>query len=58
MLSYFRDSGMNIRDFPTSYDLYKNEISLPIYNSLPIESVEYVCEKLIKIVNEISNNEH
>jgi hypothetical protein len=26
---------------------------LPIYNDLSIESVEYVCEKLIEIVNEI-----
>lgn len=58
MLSYFKEAGLNIKDFPSSYDLYKNEISLPIYNNLSIESVEYVCEKLIKIVNEINQNEH
>ena len=53
MLSYFKSIGLDIKDFPSSYNLYKNEISLPIYNDLSIESVEYVCEKLIKIVNEI-----
>ena len=53
MLSYFKSIGLAIKDFPSSYNLYKNEISLPIYNDLSIESVEYVCEKLIEIVNEI-----
>ena len=50
---YFKSIGLDIKDFPSSYNLYKNEISLPIYNDLSIESVEYVCEKLIEIVNEI-----
>ena len=53
MLSYFKSIGLDIKDFPSSYNLYKNEISLPIYNDLSLESVEYVCEKLIEIVNEI-----
>ena len=53
MLSYFKSIGLDIKDFPSSYSLYKNEISLPIYNDLSIESVQYVCEELIKIVNEI-----
>ena len=53
MLSYFKSIGLDIKDFPSSYNLYKNEISLPIYNELSIKSIEYVCEKLIEIVNEI-----
>ena len=53
ILSYFKSIGLDIKDFPTSYSLYKNEISLPIYNNLSVKSVEYVCEKLVKIVNEI-----
>ena len=57
MLSYFKSIGLDIENFPSSYNLYKNEISLPIYNDLSLKSVEYVCEKLIKIVNEIINNE-
>ena len=54
MLSYFKSTGLDIFDYPTSFDLYKNEVSLPIYNNLSLESVEYVCLKLIKIVNEIN----
>lgn len=53
MLSYFKRIGLDINDFPSSYELYKNEISLPIYNGLSTEKVEYVCKKIIEIVNEI-----
>ena len=53
MLSYFNSIGLDIKNYPNSYSLYKNEISLPIYNNLSLESVKYVCKKLIEIVNEI-----
>ena len=53
MLSYFKGIGLNIIDYTSSYNLYKNEISLPIYNNLSFDSVEYVCLKLVEIVNEI-----
>jgi dTDP-4-amino-4,6-dideoxygalactose transaminase len=55
MLSYFKSIGLDIKDFPSSYNLYKNEISLPIYNNLLLENVEYVCLKLIEIVNELKS---
>ena len=59
MLSYFKSIGLDIKNFPMSYNLYKNEISLPIYNELSHESVEYVCSNLVKFVNEITKqNEH
>lgn len=53
MLSYFKSIGLDIKDFPTSYALYKNEVSLPIYNNLSHQSVEYVATKLIEIVNDL-----
>ena len=34
-------------------NLYKNEISLPIYNGLSEKNVNYICSKLIEIVNKI-----
>jgi dTDP-4-amino-4,6-dideoxygalactose transaminase len=59
LLSYFKSIGLDIKDFPSSYNLYKNEISLPIYNNLSLDSVEYVCLRLAEIVNEIiEENEH
>ncbi len=52
-LSYFRSLGLKVLDFPNSYALYENEISLPIYNNLSIESIEYVCSNLVECVNQI-----
>ena len=53
MLSYFKGIGLDILDYPSSYNLYKNEISLPIYNNLSLDSVKFVCLNLVNIVNEI-----
>lgn len=53
MLTYFKGIGLNIKDFPVSYSLYKNEISLPVYNNLTEENIEFVCLKLIEVVNKL-----
>lgn len=53
MLSYFKNIGLDIKDFPTSYNLFKNEISLPIYNNLSTEAIDFICKKLTEIVNQI-----
>ena len=54
LLTYFKSIGLEIKDFPSSYNLYKNEISLPIYNNLSLDSVEYICQKLINIIDQIN----
>jgi dTDP-4-amino-4,6-dideoxygalactose transaminase len=53
MMSYFKGLRLDILDFPMSYKLFKNEISLPIYNNLSLDKVEHVCLKLKEIVDEI-----
>tara|TARA_B110000259_G_scaffold152123_1_gene171998 strand:- start:1976 stop:3214 length:1239 start_codon:yes stop_codon:yes gene_type:complete len=53
MMSYFKTIGLEITDFPSSYNLYKNEITLPLYNNLSLEKVEYICLNVAKLVNEI-----
>ena len=59
MMSYFKSIGLDIKDFPSSYNLYKNEITLPLYNNLSLEKVEYICLNVVKLVNEIiESNEH
>lgn len=42
MLSIFRESGYDINDFPGAFNMYRNEISLPIYPQLSDEQVERV----------------
>ena len=34
MLTLFKNKGYKIEDYPNTYNLYANEISLPIYNNL------------------------
>ena len=59
MMSYFKSIGLDIKDFPSTYNLYKNEITLPLYNNLSLEKVEYICLNVAKLVNEIiKSNEH
>ena len=53
MLTIFKQDGFNIADYPMSYALYTNEISLPIYPQLKEESCNYVIEAVVSAVNYI-----
>ncbi|WP_432714747.1 DegT/DnrJ/EryC1/StrS family aminotransferase [Pedobacter sp.] len=50
MLTYFKNLGYNIEQFPNSYKQYACEISLPIYPQLSDEQVEYIIETVIETV--------
>ena len=42
MLSFFKDQGYDIADYPQSYKNFACEISLPIYPQLTVEEVDFV----------------
>lgn len=42
MLSYYKNRGYNIKDYPTTYDNFSREISLPVYYDLTSEMVQTV----------------
>ena len=42
MLTLFKRLGYRMGDYPNTFRLYENEVSLPIYNGLGEEQVEYV----------------
>ncbi|MFA0964669.1 DegT/DnrJ/EryC1/StrS family aminotransferase [Roseivirga sp. BDSF3-8] len=44
MLSVFREAGFTVEDVPVAYDMYQNEISLPIYPQLTDAQVKRVVE--------------
>lgn len=48
MLTYFRSKGYDINDFPTAYNNYSHEISLPVYPQLDDEKVRFVAKTLIE----------
>lgn len=53
MLTIFKNAGYKIEDFPNSYALYANEISLPVYPQLNVEACAYVINAVFEAVNEI-----
>ncbi len=46
MLTLFKNLGYRMADYPNTYGLYKGEISLPIYNGMTKEQVEWVVESV------------
>ncbi len=42
MLSAYKNQGFSIADYPNAYDLFANEITLPLHTKLTDEEVEYV----------------
>ncbi len=50
MLTLFKELGYRIEDYPNAFRLYENEISLPIYNGLKDDQVDFVCENLISFI--------
>ena len=53
MLTLFKNMGFSIDDYPVTYDLYRNEISLPIYNNLTFDKVDYVANTIIEGVESL-----
>jgi dTDP-4-amino-4,6-dideoxygalactose transaminase len=54
MLTFFRNMGYNIEDYPVALHIYTNEISLPIYPQLTEEQVKYIVEKIDLAYNEVT----
>ena len=52
LLSAYRNLGFDINNYPNSYDLYKNEITLPLYSKLTDEQVNYIIENFIEVLKE------
>ncbi|MDC7783886.1 DegT/DnrJ/EryC1/StrS family aminotransferase [Priestia megaterium] len=52
MHSAYQELGFNMEDYPNAYNMYKNEITLPLHPLLEDEQVKYICNSLKSIVNE------
>lgn len=42
LFSGYKELGFDIKDYPNAYDLYRNEITLPLHTLLTDEEVEYI----------------
>lgn len=50
MLTLFKSLGYRMEDYPNTYAQYQGEISLPIYNGLTAEQVDWVVETVAQAV--------
>lgn len=55
MLTIFKQRGYKIEDYPNTYSLYANEISLPIFPELDNNQLEYIVNVIEKAVNAVLN---
>lgn len=53
MLTFFRDQGYDIINYPQSYKNYSQEISLPIYPQLTNEEIEFVIKTVIEAFEKV-----
>lgn len=50
MLTAYKNLGFNIKDYPNAFNMYKNEITLPLNTIITLEEVEYVINTFNSIV--------
>ncbi|MDG2370687.1 MAG: DegT/DnrJ/EryC1/StrS aminotransferase family protein [Flavobacteriales bacterium] len=53
MLTYYRNKGYAINDYPQTYENYKAEITLPVYYNLTDSQVETVINAVVESVEEV-----
>ncbi len=50
MMTYYKNLGYDINDYPVSYNIFSNEISLPVYYNLTDDNLRTVIEAIVKSV--------
>ncbi|MGI6177668.1 MAG: DegT/DnrJ/EryC1/StrS family aminotransferase [Eubacterium sp.] len=51
MMTAYKDLGFDIADYPNAYNMYRNEVTLPLYSTLTDEQADYViacAEEILK----------
>ena len=55
MLSFFKNQGYAIKDYPQAYKNYSQEISLPVYPQLNTAEIEFVVKTLVDAYHKVMN---
>jgi dTDP-4-amino-4,6-dideoxygalactose transaminase len=50
LLSFYKNMGFAMADYPHAFDYYANEISLPVWYGLSDDDIDTVCEALKRLV--------
>lgn len=49
MLTAYKNLGFKLEDYPNAYNMYKNEVTLPLNSIMTVEQVKYVIDKFNEI---------
>jgi len=55
MLTFFKEQGYDIKNYPQAYKNYSQEISIPIYPQLTSEEVNYIIKSVIDSYYKVMN---
>lgn len=50
MLTAYKDLGFDMKNYPNAYDMYKNEITLPLHTLLSDDDVMYVANNFMSLL--------
>ena len=50
MFTAYKNIGFNIKDFPNAYEMYANEVTLPLHTLLKNEEIYYILENYKKFI--------
>ena len=50
MHTAYKNLGFDIKDYPNAYNLFANEITLPLHTRLTDEEVDYIIKNFIKLI--------
>lgn len=53
LLTAYENLGFDIKDYPNAYELFVNEVTLPLHTKLSNEDVEYIVKKYKEIIHVI-----
>lgn len=53
MMSFYRNQGFYMKDYPVAYQNYSREISLPVYFNLSDSDLKTIVNAVVKSVNEV-----
>jgi dTDP-4-amino-4,6-dideoxygalactose transaminase len=56
MLTFFKNQGYDIANYPQAYQNFSHEISLPIYPQLTDEEVRFIIETVISAYLKVTGN--
>lgn len=56
LLTAYKNLGFDIKNYPNAFDMYKNEITLPLHTLISLEEIEYIKNNLLLVMEDVEDN--